>query len=85
LLRGGSDRKTPRQGEGAGEACRAVLSVAKDLYGGLLRHRRALFDDGIGADEKAIAGTDRRGMTTSTIHVLVLVLVFFAMPAERRA
>jgi Cu(I)/Ag(I) efflux system membrane protein CusA/SilA len=44
-----------------------------------------LWESGIGADVmKPIAAPIVGGMITSTIHVLVLVPVFFAMMAERR-
>jgi Cu(I)/Ag(I) efflux system membrane protein CusA/SilA len=44
-----------------------------------------LWETGIGADVmKPIAAPIVGGMITSTIHVLVLVPVFFAMLAERR-
>ncbi len=52
---------------------------------GLISLAPILWETGIGSDVmKPIAAPIVGGMITSTIHVLVLVPVFFAMMAERR-
>jgi Cu(I)/Ag(I) efflux system membrane protein CusA/SilA len=51
----------------------------------MLSHAPILWENGIGSDVmKPIAAPIIGGMVTSTVHVLILVAVFFAMMKDAR-
>jgi Cu(I)/Ag(I) efflux system membrane protein CusA/SilA len=67
--------------EGAGHRLRPKLMTGTAVLASLAP---ILAESGIGSDVmKPIAAPNRGGMITSTIHVLILVLVFFVLMKER--